>query len=607
MADRTRGLIAGMLAIAALGLDAGAQTCPPDCQQCVPMTVEMVDWHYFSTINGVVATLRQTFHGVIEGDGKPHDHVFDTAALYYPDLPSCGESQDVRVAYRLSYWETQYPSLRCTYFWEWGRSYCAAYCPDLVEQHVTVPPVQPEKLEIRTDECAECPGAHARTIWHATSSGVPSDYHAKVSRTVVQAYGTDQLLGGNQTFDLPPGQFVITGPCDGKTVSLVQITEYCGSKQIRQDSMLWHEGCWPHIQPNQPNIRDTIRTRTQGRTYFHVRTPSAVMGVRGFAAAETVIRGSQSQMGSEIRWMRVTNGALAQAESTGAPLLPEVLADGTLPTGSHVSGTQTPTLVMSGYGDADAGTYLMFEIPPGGTMEDAVQRDATTLVDDVGQPVIVSNPMPVELCQSQIDDPADPSKQVKLSVQATSSDASEPLSYHWYINGKRLNWTGPFLNEYNDSIQYRFGASDVPLDNPELTLLDFHVGGPGGDGMPPRNVTFWVECEVYNSHGSARTRPVPVTIDLSMNDCDNDGTTDACEIASGAPDMNGDFIPDACQCLGDVDRNGAIDGADLGALLSSWGPIANAALAMECDLNGDGVIDGADLGALLSRWGPCSH
>jgi len=53
-------------------------------------------------------------------------------------------------------------------------------------------------------------------------------------------------------------------------------------------------------------------------------------------------------------------------------------------------------------------------------------------------------------------------------------------------------------------------------------------------------------------------------------------------------------------CVGDLNGDGAIDGADLGTLLSLWG--SDDALA---DLNGDGVVDGADLGILLSLWGAC--
>lgn len=53
-------------------------------------------------------------------------------------------------------------------------------------------------------------------------------------------------------------------------------------------------------------------------------------------------------------------------------------------------------------------------------------------------------------------------------------------------------------------------------------------------------------------------------------------------------------------CLGDLDGNGAVDGADVGLLLASWGiddPVA--------DLDGNGVVDGGDVGLLLAAWGAC--
>ncbi|MFO0873492.1 MAG: hypothetical protein U0575_05915 [Phycisphaerales bacterium] len=54
-------------------------------------------------------------------------------------------------------------------------------------------------------------------------------------------------------------------------------------------------------------------------------------------------------------------------------------------------------------------------------------------------------------------------------------------------------------------------------------------------------------------------------------------------------------------CLGscgpDIDCNGIVDGADLGALLASWGTSGAG------DLDGNGIVDGADLGALLAAWG----
>jgi hypothetical protein len=49
-----------------------------------------------------------------------------------------------------------------------------------------------------------------------------------------------------------------------------------------------------------------------------------------------------------------------------------------------------------------------------------------------------------------------------------------------------------------------------------------------------------------------------------------------------------------------LNGDGEVDGADLGVLLSMWGPFSGCM----ADLNGSGVVDGADLGPLLARWAP---
>ncbi len=51
-------------------------------------------------------------------------------------------------------------------------------------------------------------------------------------------------------------------------------------------------------------------------------------------------------------------------------------------------------------------------------------------------------------------------------------------------------------------------------------------------------------------------------------------------------------------CPADINDSGAIDGVDLGILLSGWGTGSG-------DVNGDGLTDGVDLANLLSNWGPC--
>jgi len=64
-------------------------------------------------------------------------------------------------------------------------------------------------------------------------------------------------------------------------------------------------------------------------------------------------------------------------------------------------------------------------------------------------------------------------------------------------------------------------------------------------------------------------------------------------------DLGGNTI---CDCVGDLNVDGVVNGADLGLMLSSWGPCGT-----NCpyDLNADGQVNGADLGLVLSAWGAC--
>ena len=66
-------------------------------------------------------------------------------------------------------------------------------------------------------------------------------------------------------------------------------------------------------------------------------------------------------------------------------------------------------------------------------------------------------------------------------------------------------------------------------------------------------------------------------------------------------DCDGDGVPDECACPGDLNDDGAINGADLADLLSQWGQSGVAG-----DLDGDGSVAGGDLSILLAGWGLCS-
>jgi hypothetical protein len=100
--------------------------------------------------------------------------------------------------------------------------------------------------------------------------------------------------------------------------------------------------------------------------------------------------------------------------------------------------------------------------------------------------------------------------------------------------------------------------------------------------------------------------PGPFLVEWSA-DCNNDGIVDYGQIITGQiSDANTDGIPDICQqptCRdADLFHDLNINGADLGILLSQWGPNAQFTVS---DINKDGFVNGADLGILLSFWGAC--
>ena len=99
--------------------------------------------------------------------------------------------------------------------------------------------------------------------------------------------------------------------------------------------------------------------------------------------------------------------------------------------------------------------------------------------------------------------------------------------------------------------------------------------------------------------------PVPNAIVEWSADCNNDGIVDYGQILDGTfTDANSNGIPDSCDCLGDINDDGWIDGVDLGGVLAAWG---KAPAGTPADLNADGAVDGTDLGLLLSGWGPCGQ
>ncbi len=112
----------------------------------------------------------------------------------------------------------------------------------------------------------------------------------------------------------------------------------------------------------------------------------------------------------------------------------------------------------------------------------------------------------------------------------------------------------------------------------------------------------------WNDVGSLPCNCLPMSVGYVVEydaDCNGDGIVDFGQLRSGdLLDVNGDTIPDACQCLGDISGDGLVNGVDLAFVLSLWGTSGGGAGAS--DVTGDGAVDGMDLSVVLGGWGPCS-
>jgi hypothetical protein len=175
-------------------------------------------------------------------------------------------------------------------------------------------------------------------------------------------------------------------------------------------------------------------------------------------------------------------------------------------------------------------------------------------------------------------------------------------------------WRGPWIGAYQDHTATDFaepaggwrwvtGAPVAPS-----FFSSFGYGNPNN----------YPCCEDYLQIGenplAAAVNDVPqsaTAIALIVEwsaDCNNDGIIDYGQIRDGTfSDTNANGVPDCCEsgqtcCIGDIYHDGIINGADLGIVLSEWGPVTPTT---HSDLDHNGRVDGADLGLLLSHWGPC--
>jgi hypothetical protein len=87
-------------------------------------------------------------------------------------------------------------------------------------------------------------------------------------------------------------------------------------------------------------------------------------------------------------------------------------------------------------------------------------------------------------------------------------------------------------------------------------------------------------------------------------DCNGNGNFDPGDVISGtSPDVNGNWIPDECECLADINGDSAVNGSDIAFILAAWG--TDGGVVPASDITLDGIVDGADLAYVLGAWGAC--
>jgi hypothetical protein len=167
-------------------------------------------------------------------------------------------------------------------------------------------------------------------------------------------------------------------------------------------------------------------------------------------------------------------------------------------------------------------------------------------------------------------------------------------------------WTGLTLSAGDGCNIFSWSWSDGTEVRPEVM-----ASGSGGNWCTTWEFACDIrggQCAPWGLENLSSCWPDVTGLMLEWSaDCNRDGIVDYGQILQGQlSDLNTDGVPDICQqptCVdADIFRDFNVNGADLGILLSQWGP--NTPLT-KSDLNRDGVVDGVDLGILLSYWGTC--
>lgn len=180
-------------------------------------------------------------------------------------------------------------------------------------------------------------------------------------------------------------------------------------------------------------------------------------------------------------------------------------------------------------------------------------------------------------------------------------------------------WDGNQWSALGGGIKGDVRALGVWDDDGDASTPDLLIASGGflaaGDTIAPAVASWNGEEWSRFGLGLIRTPPsLPTSTGfgraLAQFDADGDGPLLPVMVVGGEFDSAGcdDALNVAAltrnpRCVGDVNRDGTVDFADLNDLLSSFGFVSIAPGVICSDFNDDGFVDFADLNAVLSRFG----
>jgi len=177
--------------------------------------------------------------------------------------------------------------------------------------------------------------------------------------------------------------------------------------------------------------------------------------------------------------------------------------------------------------------------------------------------------------------------------------------------------TGPLQNESgvldpasSDGAPETFTVTGVYTQGPDAVLrVDLGAARDGLDGKPvftgdrlavSGGATLAGTLRVRFTPGSRPAQGEAFTVLTASSVSGAFDAVDSCAPVTVEYTPTSVMVSFAGVSLADLNDDGVVDGADLGALLGAWGACVDD--CCRADLDGNGVVDGGDLGALLGAW-----